>query len=82
MACPGGCSGGGGQPIDGSDLEKTLSRGDTLYALDEHAALRFSHENPAVQALYQEYLDALCSDKAERLLHCDHTAWDTPRNNG
>ena len=80
MACPGGCSGGGGQPIDGSDREKAVSRGDTLYALDKHAALRFSHENPAVQALYQEYLDAPCSDKAERLLHCDHTAWDMPRH--
>ena len=81
MACPGGCAGGGGQPIDGTDREKAIPRGRILYDLDEHASIRFSHENPAVQALYQEYMDAPCSEKAERLLHCDHTAWEMPQDN-
>jgi len=81
MACPGGCAGGGGQPIDGTDREKAIPRGSILYDLDEHASMRFSHENPAVQALYQEYMDAPCSEKAERLLHCDHTAWEMPQDN-
>ncbi|MFR4262256.1 MAG: iron hydrogenase small subunit, partial [Butyricicoccaceae bacterium] len=34
-----------------------------------------SQENPAVQALYREYLDEPCSHRAEELLHCDHFAW-------
>lgn len=80
MACPGGCAGGGGQPVDGSDRELAASRGEVLYDLDRKAALRFSHENPAVQALYQEYLEAPCSEKAEHLLHCDHFAWQMPQN--
>ena len=80
MACPGGCAGGGGQPVDGSDREKAVPRGAVLYDLDRRAKLRFSHENPAVQALYQEYLDEPCSEKAEHLLHCDHFAWQMPQN--
>ncbi|MGI6181861.1 MAG: [FeFe] hydrogenase, group A [Agathobaculum sp.] len=80
MACPGGCAGGGGQPVDGSDREKAAPRGSVLYELDEQAQIRFSHENPAVQALYQEYLDAPCSEKAEHLLHCNHFAWEMPQN--
>lgn len=78
MACPGGCAGGGGQPIDANDQERSTARGDVLYALDTQAALRFSHENPVVQAIYREYLDAPCSEKAEQLLHCDHFAWEMP----
>ncbi|GAB2045401.1 [FeFe] hydrogenase, group A [Agathobaculum sp. TL06] len=80
MACPGGCAGGGGQPIDGTDREKAVWRGNVLYDLDRHADLRFSHENPAVQALYQEELGEPCSEKAEHLLHCNHFAWQMPQN--
>lgn len=80
MACPGGCAGGGGQPVDGSDREKAESRGAVLYDLDRMSELRFSHENPAVQALYREYLDEPCSEKAEHLLHCDHFAWQMPKH--
>lgn len=79
MACPGGCAGGGGQPVDGSDREKAASRGDVLFSLDEKAELRFSHENPAVKALYNEYLSGPCSERAEELLHCDHFAWQMPQ---
>ena len=50
-------------------------RGKVLFRLDQNAPLRFSHENPAVQALYREYLDEPCSHRAEELLHCDHFAW-------
>ena len=79
MACPGGCAGGGGPPVDGSDREKAASRGDVLFSLDEKAELRFSHENPAVKALYNEYLSDPCSERAEELLHCDHFAWQMPQ---
>ncbi|MEG0526524.1 MAG: [Fe-Fe] hydrogenase large subunit C-terminal domain-containing protein, partial [Longicatena sp.] len=77
MACPGGCSGGGGQPIwDGQEMASI--RAQSLYQLDDHATLRFSHENPKVQALYDEFLEKPLSPLAERLLHTDHTAWNMP----
>lgn len=56
MACPGGCVGGGGQPIhDGKEL--AFDRGQKLYCLDEKAQLRFSHENEDILAMYQEYFE-------------------------
>ena len=77
MACPGGCVGGGGQPIhDGREL--ATERGDVLWGLDAGAAVRFSHENPSVQACYREYLGAPLSPLAEELLHTDHHAWRMP----
>ncbi len=79
MACPGGCAGGGGQPVDGSDREKAGIRGNVLYGLDDKAPIRFSHDNPDVKSLYQEYLGEPCSEKSERLLHCDHFAWEMPK---
>lgn len=77
MACPGGCVGGGGQPIhDGEELSEV--RGENLYFLDQNAKLRFSHENPDVLRLYQDYLDKPLSHKAHMLLHTDHTMWKMP----
>jgi NADP-reducing hydrogenase subunit HndD len=76
MACPGGCSGGGGQPISIDDEELYGVRGARLHALDAKAKLRFSHENPEIQRLYKEYLGKPLSEKAEKLLHTDHFAWN------
>ncbi len=74
MACPGGCSGGGGQPIhDGEDYAP--QRGQVLYQLDRESPVRFSHENPEIQALYQDYLGQPLSEKAEALLHTDQRKW-------
>ncbi len=73
MACPGGCVGGGGQPIHDGE-EWACDRGGQLYALDRKSPLRFSHENPEVQRLYQDYLGEPLSETAHRLLHTDHTA--------
>lgn len=78
MACPGGCVGGGGQPISVEDEELYGVRGERLYELDQNNPLRFSHENPVVQALYQEYLGEPLGEKAHHLLHTDHKAWDMP----
>ena len=73
MACPGGCAGGGGQPIhEGQEL--AAYRGKKLWKLDSDSLVRFSHENTDVQALYQEYLEAPLSEKAHHLLHTDHNA--------
>jgi len=71
MACPGGCAGGGGQPIlDG--FEQAAERGQVLYGLDKLANIRFSHENPEVQALYKEYYGAPLSEKAHHELHHEY----------
>ncbi len=79
MACPGGCSGGGGQPIhEGIELAK--ERAQVLYHLDGNSKLRFSHENPAIQALYAEFLGKPLSPLAEQLLHTNHDAWQMPLN--
>ena len=75
MACPGGCAGGGGQPIhDGEELAG--KRGDALWKLDRKAPVRFSHENPEVLTLYQEFLEHPLGKKSHHLLHTDHTAWE------
>ena len=73
MACPGGCVGGGGQPIhDGEEL--AFERGKNLYYLDKNADIRFSHENKDVLKMYEEYFEKPNSHKAHMLLHTDHIA--------
>ena len=74
MACPSGCAGGGGQPIE-EGKELGGKRGQILYELDKDAPLRFSHENPSVQKLYADYLEAPLSEKAHHLLHTDISQW-------
>lgn len=71
MACPGGCAGGGGQPVcDGE--ERAFARGRRLYALDANAKLRYSHENPDITVLYRDFFGEPNSTKAHRLLHTEH----------
>lgn len=68
MACPGGCVGGGGQPIvDG--VEMASVRAPKLYDLDKRRTVRFSHENPEIKKLYADYLGKPMSEKAHKLLH-------------
>ena len=77
MACPGGCAGGGGQPIvDGEELAEY--RGDALWEMDAHEKVRFSHENEDVRALYREFLEKPCGERSHHLLHTDHGAWQMP----
>ena len=77
MACPGGCAGGGGQPIaEGQELAG--ERGEVLYGLDRQNNLRFSHENPSVKKCYEDYLGEPLSHLAHQLLHTDHSAWKMP----
>ncbi|WP_251158843.1 [FeFe] hydrogenase, group A [Caniella muris] len=77
MACPGGCAGGGGQPIhDGCELAD--ERGDVLWGLDRAMPLRKSHENPQVQAAYRDYFGEPLSHRSHELLHTDHHAWKMP----
>ena len=77
MACPGGCAGGGGQPIcDGVELADV--RGNKLYQLDRESELRFSHENPSITQIYKDFLEKPLSHKSHELLHTDHEAWQMP----
>lgn len=77
MACPGGCVGGGGQPVrDGEELAEI--RSDVLYELDAANELRFSHENPSVLKCYEDYFEKPLSHRAHQLLHTDHHAWKMP----
>ncbi len=75
MACPGGCIGGGGQPISAelTSTETLQRRKDGIYSIDSSKKLRQSHENPMVQKLYEEYLGKPGSHKAHKLLHTEYT---------
>ena len=77
MACPGGCAGGGGQPIcDGEELAGV--RGEKLYDLDSSNPIRFSHENPSITQIYHDFLEKPLSHMSHELLHTDHNAWNMP----
>jgi iron-only hydrogenase group A len=71
MTCPGGCIGGGGQPRFTTD-EVRKARIAAIYKEDEGRELRQSHENPAVQALYKEFLGKPLGEQSHHLLHTDY----------
>ena len=68
MACPGGCLGGGGQPIP-TTPEIRKKRAEAIYREDEGMAIRKSHDNPEIQQIYKEFLGEPLSDKSHWLLH-------------
>lgn len=74
MTCPGGCIGGGGQPLDrevkGDKLRE--KRIESLYKKDQQMQLRNSHDNPEIQKLYEEFLGKPLSKIAEELLHTEY----------
>lgn len=55
MACPGGCIGGGGQPMPVSE-EIRKKRAAALYQIDRDKPVRLAHRNPDVQKVYEEFL--------------------------
>lgn len=72
MACPGGCIGGGGQPLHHGNIEILNARARALYDADKNKPLRKSHENPYIQKLYEEFLGEPLSEKAHALLHTNY----------
>jgi iron only hydrogenase large subunit-like protein len=72
MACPGGCLGGGGQPIP-TNAEVRKRRMNAIYSEDEHMEFRKSHDNPDVIAIYEEFLGQPNSERAHELLHTHYT---------
>ena len=74
MACPGGCLGGGGQPIPTSPAIRA-ARAKAIYGEDMASKVRKSHVNPAVWKVYEEFLtDGPCGHKSHELLHTTYTA--------
>ena len=72
MACPGGCLGGGGQPIPTSP-EIRAARARAIYTEDHQLILRKSHENPEVIQLYTEFLGEPLGHLSHKLLHTHYT---------
>jgi len=72
MACPGGCIGGGGQPLHHGNSDIIKARAAALYAEDKKKPLRKSHENPFIIKLYEEFLGKPNSEKAHHLLHTQY----------
>ena len=74
MACPGGCVGGGGQPIH-FNKEMAEERSKVIYEYDHKNVMRYSHENPDVQTLYKDFLREPLGELSHKLLHTDHHGW-------
>jgi len=72
MSCPGGCIGGGGQPLHHSDSNILKARMDAIYREDKGKELRKSHQNPDIIKLYEEFLGKPMSEKAHHLLHTSY----------
>lgn len=76
MACPGGCIGGGGQPLHHGNSDLLKARSKAIYQEDKDKPLRKSHENPYIIKLYEDYLGKPMSEKSHHLLHtcyfCKH----------
>lgn len=72
MACPGGCLGGGGQPIP-TNKEIRAKRTLAIYEEDLGMPLRKSHDNPEVQELYRDFLIKPLGHKSHELLHTHYT---------
>ena len=68
MTCPGGCLGGGGQPV-APTWEKRERRREAIYAEDRGMPLPKSHDNESVKALYAEFLEKPLGHESHRLLH-------------
>jgi len=73
MACPGGCIGGGGQPIPTS-IEIRQARAKAIYAEDESLEMRKSHDNPYVKMIYEKFFtEGPCGHLSHKLLHTHYT---------
>lgn len=72
MACPGGCLGGGGQPIP-TNPEIRKKRAEAIYAEDEGLPIRKSHDNPEIKKLYKDFLKEPLGEVSHHLLHTKYT---------
>lgn len=74
MACPGGCIGGGGQPIPTTKkiVEQRIAG---LYQIDDQMKLRLAHENPVVKE-FLSYVKELPKERQSKLLHTHYRKRD------
>lgn len=73
MGCPGGCIGGGGQPIPTSP-EIRKKRAEAIYREDRELPIRKSHENPHIKYIYEKFFtDGPCGHLSHKLLHTHYT---------
>ncbi|HHY46546.1 MAG TPA: 2Fe-2S iron-sulfur cluster binding domain-containing protein [Firmicutes bacterium] len=72
MCCPGGCVGGGGQPIP-TRMDTRAKRGEALYLADRSLPYRKSHENPAIKEIYRDFLGEPLGERSHHLLHTHYT---------
>ena len=78
MACRGGCIGGGGQPYGVTDAVRA-ARTKALYTDDEKCAIRQSHNNPEIAAIYKDFLGEPLGHKSHELLHTSYVELDQYR---
>ncbi|MBK7172604.1 MAG: (2Fe-2S)-binding protein [Bacteroidales bacterium] len=71
MACPGGCVGGGGQPIH-PEFNNLKARAKAVFDIDDKEAIRFAHRNPSLIALYDHLLGKPLSETSMNLLHTSY----------
>ena len=72
MACPGGCIGGGGQPIP-TTLEIVKKRIESLYKIDTHMKLRKAHLNPVVKDFFDNYIEHLSDSERKKILYTHYS---------
>ena len=72
MACPGGCIGGGGQPLTRSNQQRA-DRMEAIYIEERGQELRKSHDNTEVKLLYADFLHQVLGDKSHQLLHTKYS---------
>jgi NADP-reducing hydrogenase subunit HndD len=72
MACPGGCLGGGGQPIP-TNPEIRKKRAEAIYAEDGDMPIRKSHKNPEIIKIYKDFLKEPLGEISHHLLHTKYT---------
>ncbi len=75
MGCPGGCIGGGGQPIPTNQTIRDL-RAAAIYEEDRNMPIRKSHENPEITKIYEEFLIEPLGHKSHKLLHTTYVKRD------
>jgi iron-only hydrogenase group A len=75
MACPGGCIGGGGQPIN-TDEDALKARMRSIYSIDERESIKVSHKNPEIMDLYKDFLGKPLGEKSHHLLHTTYEKRD------
>lgn len=73
MGCPGGCLGGGGQPLP-SNMEMKRKRATIIYAEAKNKPLHRSHDNPRIHEIYRDFLGEIGGHKAHELLHTTYSA--------